>query len=119
MNNPLIAFEDKSMNPLPLKGDLQMSNMIDVNKSLIDKFFVGKEIRVYWSQAGHQLNADEHFVTSICIKGILEHKGNWYRVLVENDTYTYFYYNDILTMAVRSKESKRPNSIALASSKNW
>ena len=31
MNNPLIAFEDKSMNPLPLKGNLQMSNMIDVN----------------------------------------------------------------------------------------
>ena len=68
MNNPLIAFEDKSMNPLPLKGDLQMSNMIDVNKSLIDKFFVGKEIRVYWSQAGHQLNDDEDFVTSICIR---------------------------------------------------
>ena len=37
MNNPLIAFEDKSINPLPLKGNLQMSNMIDINKALISE----------------------------------------------------------------------------------
>ena len=36
MNNPLIAFEDKSINPLPLKGNLQMSNMIDINEKLDD-----------------------------------------------------------------------------------
>ena len=119
MSDPLIAFEDKNMNPLPLKGHMQMTNMVDVNKAIIDQFFVGKIIRVYWSSVGHQLNADGHYVTSLCVKGELEERGNWYRVLVDDDTYTYFDYMDILTMAVRSKESKRPNSISLKSSKNW
>ena len=118
MNMPLVAFEDKKMNPLPVKGNMQMLSNIDVYKNLLDKFFVGKEVRVYWSQAGHQLNADGHFITSICLKGKLEHHGNWYRVLIENDTYTYFAFEDILTMAVRSKDSKRPNSISLISKNN-
>tara|TARA_R100001440_G_scaffold28066_4_gene45633 strand:- start:295 stop:654 length:360 start_codon:yes stop_codon:yes gene_type:complete len=118
MNMPLVAFEDKKMNPLPLKGSVIGANSIDVNLALIDKFFVGKEVRVYWSSVGHQLNADGHFVTSICIRGKLEHQGEWYRVLVNNDTYCYFAFEDILTMMVRSKESKRPNSIALISPKN-
>ena len=118
MNMPLVAFEDKKMNPLPVKGNMQMLSNIDVYKNLLDKFFVGKEVRVYWSQAGHQLNPDGHFITSICLKGKLEHKGNWYRVLIENDTYTYFAFEDILTMAVRSKDSKRPNSISLISKNN-
>ena len=115
---PLIIFEDKSMNPLPLKGSVIGANSIDVNMAILDKFFVGKTIRVYWSQAGHQLNADDSWITSMCIKGKLEHKGLWFRVLVNDDTYTYFGLDDILTVAIRSKESKRPHSIALISKDN-
>ena len=115
---PLIIFEDKSMNPLPLKGSVIGANSIDVNMAILDKFFVGKTIRVYWSQAGHQLSADGSWITSMCIKGKLEQKGHWYRVLVDNETYTYFDLIDILSICVRSKNSKVLNSISLVSKNN-
>ena len=114
---PLIAFEDKNDCPIH-KGGIQIYSSKEHNLSLIKKFLVGKIIKVYWSQAGHQLNADSAWITSICIKGKLEHKGNWFRVLVENDTYTYFGYEDILTVAVRDKTVKKPHSISLISKKN-
>ena len=37
MNMPLVAFEDKKMNPLPVKGNMQMLSNIDVYKNLLDK----------------------------------------------------------------------------------
>ena len=114
---PLIAFEDKNDCPIHKSG-IQIHSSKEHNLSLIKKFLVGKIIKVYWSQAGHQLNADSAWITSICIKGKLEHKGNWFRVLVENDTYTYFGYEDILTVAIRDKAVKKPHSIALISKKN-
>jgi len=117
MSTPLIAFEDKKMNPLGM-GNMNITNLPGHNEEMINRFLVGKTIRVYWSQAGHQLNADDSWITSMCIIGKLEHKGSWFRVLVNDDTYTYFGLDDILMVAVRSKESKRPHSIALISKDN-
>ena len=117
---PVLAWEDKSMNPLPLEGNMQMTNSDEYNTGILDKYFVGKIVKVYWSSLGHKLNANDQgsFVTSMCIKGKLEHIGHWFRVLVENSTYAYFGYKDVLTMLIRSKESNRPNSISLRSKDN-
>ena len=116
-DQPLIAFEDKTDCPIH-KGGIQVHSSKEYNLSLIEQYLVGKIIKVYWSQAGHQLNDDKAWITSICIKGKLEHKGKVFRVLVENDTYTYFGYEDILTVAVRDKAVKKPHSISLISKKN-
>jgi hypothetical protein len=51
----------------------------------------------------------------MCIKGTLEHKGKWFRVLIEDEIYCYFNYEDILTIGIRTKKT---NSIALKSNKN-
>ena len=97
--------------------------MVDLDLKSIKKvlsaiFLVGKTIRVYWSMEGHTLSNDHGFIPSICIKGKLENIKNWYRVLIENDTYCYFDFERVLSVAVRSKDSKRPNSISLKSNKN-
>ena len=117
MINNLIMFEDKSLDPAGMGGVQGHGGLGSKEYDLmtIDKLLVGKIVRVYWSQAGHKLNADDAWITSICIKGKLEHKGNWFRVLVENDTYCYFDFDDILTVGVRKE---RPHSISLKSESN-
>ena len=106
MINNLIMLEDKSLDPAKIGGVQGHggTGSKEYDLFLIEKFLVGKTIRVYWSEAGHQLNSDKGWITSMSIKGKLEHKGNWFRVLVENDIYTYFGFDDILTVAVRKEK---------------
>jgi len=120
INDSMILFEDKKMDPAG-KGGVQFHGgpgSKEYQKSIISNYLVGKTIRVYWSVEGHTLNRNDVFIPSICIKGKLENIRNWYRVLIENDTYCYFDFEHILSVAVRSKDSKRPNSISLKSNKN-
>ena len=121
LNNLMILFEDKKMDPAK-KGGVQFHcghGSKEYQKSIINNYLVGKTIRVYWSMEGHTLSNDHGFIPSICIKGKLENIKNWYRVLIENDTYCYFDFERILSVSVRSKDSKRPNSISLKSNKNY
>jgi hypothetical protein len=114
MNDPIIMFEDKKLNPF-LKGNLIQTNVKLANEEIINKYLINKVVRVYWSSAGHKLNYDNAYITSMCIKGTLEHKGNLFRVLIEDEIYCYFNYEDILTIGIRTKKT---NSIALKSNKN-
>jgi len=114
MSNPTILFEDKKLNPIGL-GNVITTNLKEYNLDVINNYLVGKEIRVYWSSAGHKLNDDNSYITSMCIKGTLEHKGNWFRVLIEDEIYCYFNYEDILTIGIRTKKT---NSISLKTNKN-
>ena len=117
LNDPMLIYEDKSLDPAK-KGGVQMHGgpgSKEYQKSVIDAHCVGKEIRVYWSQAGHQLNGGDHWITSICIKGELENMENFYRVLVENDTYCYFGFEDILSVNLRKD---RPHSMSIKSKNN-
>jgi len=120
LNENMIMFEDKSLDPAG-RGGMQMHGgpgSKEYQKSIIDNFLVGNTIRVYWSVEGHTLSSDDSFIPSICIKGKLENIKNWYRVLVENDTYAYFDFERILSVAIRSKDSGRFHSISLRSDKN-
>ena len=120
INDSMIVFEDKKMDPAG-KGGIQFHGgpgSKEYQKSIISNYLVGKTIRVYWSMEGHTLSNDHGFIPSICIKGKLENIKNWYRVLIEDDTYCYFDFERILSVAVRSKDSEKPNSISLKSNKN-
>jgi len=123
MINKLIVFEDKTLDPLN-KGGVQGHGGVgskEYQEYIIDQHLVGKVVRVYWSIEGHTLNNNDGsntYIPSICVKGKLEHKGVWYRVLIEDDTYCYFDFEHILIVSIRSKKSDRPNSIALKSKKN-
>jgi len=117
MINTLIVYEDKTQDPIN-KGGIQGHSSKEYQQEIIKKQLVGKVVRVYWSVEGHNLNRDDGFIPSMCIKGKLEQKGVWYRVLIEDDTYCYFDFEHILTVAIRSKKSDRPNSISLKSKKN-
>jgi len=46
MSTPLIAFEDKKMNPLGM-GNMNITNLPGHNEEMINRFLVGKTIRVY------------------------------------------------------------------------
>jgi hypothetical protein len=118
MLNNMIVFEDKSLDPAKL-GGIQSHNGVGseyYTLDIINKLLVGKTIRVYWSEQGNTLSSDNGWITSMCIKGKLENKSNkCFRVLVNDDTYTYFGFSDILTVCVRKD---RPNSISLKSKSN-
>jgi len=114
MNDPIIMFEDKKLNPFH-KGNLIQTNVKLANEEIINKYLVNNIVRVYWSSAGHTLNKEDHFITSMCIKGKLEHKGTWFRILIEDDNYCYFDYEDILTIGIRDTKT---HSISLKSVKN-
>ena len=121
MLNATIVYEDKNQDPAKM-GGIQIHGghgSKEYQKDIIKNNLVGRIVRVYWSVEGHTLNSDDGFIPSMCIKGKLEHIGNWYRVLIEDDTYCYFDYEHILTVGIRSKASDRPNSIALKSNKNY
>ena len=120
VNDTMILFEDKKMDPAK-KGGVQWHGgpgSKEYQKDIINNFLVGNIVRVYWSMEGHTLSNDHGFIPSICIKGKLENIKNWYRVLIENDTYCYFDFERILSVAIRAKDSGRFNSISLKSNKN-
>lgn len=117
MVNNLIVFEDKSLDPANI-GGIQGhggKGSKQYDEHIIKKLLVGETVRVYWSSEGHKLNSDFGWITSICIIGKLECGGSWYRVLQNDDTYTYFGFEDILTCAVRKS---KPHSISLRSHNN-
>ena len=104
---PLISFENKNLDPRKMGGS-QIHSLDLYNQDLIKKLLEGKTICVYWSEGGHQRNANDddcRHPTSVCIKGKLEIKDNvHYRVLYNDDIYSYFNFSDILTVGIREKK---------------
>ena len=116
--NKLIVFEDKSLDPAKI-GGIQGhggygSKEYDLH--LIRTLLAGKIVRVYWSTEGHQLSSNFGWVTSLCIKGKLEDMKSFFRVLIDDDNYCYFDFDDILTVAIRKEKT---HSISLRSNKNF
>ena len=117
MNN-LIVFEDKSLDPAKI-GGIQGhggygSKEYDLH--LIRTLLAGKTVRVYWSTEGHKLSSDFGWITSLCIKGKLEDMKSFFRVLIDDDNYCYFDFEDILTVAIRKEKT---HTISLRSNKNF
>jgi len=72
--------------------------------------YEGKDVCVFWRHGFH---------TTISIRGRLEIYSQYpdrYRVLVNNDTYTYFTLVDVVILSCR--DNKRPN-IALKCHQTW